>query len=47
MCNFRGTYRVPGTLDGIQLVDLTLELTSPDSGEMVSLNTRVRVGGAL
>jgi len=39
--------RVPGTLDGIQLVDLTLELTSPDSGEMVSLNTRVRVGGAL
>ena len=30
-----------------QVVDLTLELTSPDSGESVSLNTRVRVGGAL
>jgi prepilin-type N-terminal cleavage/methylation domain-containing protein len=39
--------RVPGTLGGVQLVDLTLELTSPDTGEMVSLNTRVRVGGAL
>jgi prepilin-type N-terminal cleavage/methylation domain-containing protein len=30
-----------------QLVDLTLELTSPASGETVSLTTRVRVGGAL
>jgi prepilin-type N-terminal cleavage/methylation domain-containing protein len=30
-----------------QIVDLTLELTSPDSGESVSLRTRVRVGGAL
>jgi prepilin-type N-terminal cleavage/methylation domain-containing protein len=29
------------------LVDLTLELTSPVTGETVSLNTRVRVGGAL
>ncbi len=29
------------------LVDLTLELTSPLTGEAVSLNTRVRVGGAL
>ena len=35
---------VPGTE---QLVDLTLELTSSVSGEMVSLHTRVRVGGAL
>ena len=39
--------RVPGTLGSVQLVDLTLELTSPDSGERVSLQTRVRVGGAL
>lgn len=30
-----------------QIVDLSLELTSPDSGESVSLHTRVRVGGAL
>lgn len=30
-----------------KLVDLTLELTSPVSGEIVRLNTRVRVGGAL
>ena len=30
-----------------QIVDLTLQLTSPDSGEIVSLHTRVRVGGAL
>ena len=29
------------------LVDLTLELTSPVSGETMLLNTRVRVGGAL
>ena len=39
--------RLPLTAAGVQLVDLTLELTSPDTGEMVSLNTRVRVGGAL
>jgi prepilin-type N-terminal cleavage/methylation domain-containing protein len=30
-----------------QIVDLILELTSSDSGESVSLHTRVRVGGAL
>ena len=29
------------------LIELTLELTSPGSGEMVSLQTRVRLGGAL
>ena len=29
-----------------ELVDLTLELTDPDSGETISLNTRVRVSGA-
>ncbi len=29
------------------LVDLTLELTDPNSGEFVSLQTRVRIGGAL
>ena len=39
--------RVPGTTGGVQLVDLTLDLTSPETGEMVSLQTRVRVGGAL
>lgn len=30
-----------------QLVDITLELTSPETGKGVSLNTQVRVGGAL
>jgi hypothetical protein len=30
-----------------QLVDLTLELTSPETGDTVSLHTQVRVGGAL
>jgi hypothetical protein len=30
-----------------QLVELTLALTSPESGETVSLSMRVRVGGAL
>ena len=30
-----------------QRVDITLELTSPVSGESISLHTRVRVGGAL
>ena len=30
-----------------ELIDLTLELTHPGSGEMVSLQTRVRLGGAL
>ena len=39
--------RIPQGGDRSQLVDLTLELTSPVSGEFVSLNTRVRVGGAL
>jgi len=39
--------RLPAMAGGVQLVDLTLELTSPDSGERVSLQTRVRVGGAL
>ena len=31
----------------LQLVDITLELTDPGSGEFISLQTRVRVGGAL
>jgi prepilin-type N-terminal cleavage/methylation domain-containing protein len=39
--------RVAGLADGPQLVDITLELTSPVSGEVVSLQTQVRVGGAL
>ena len=39
--------RVSGVAGGEQLVDITLELTSPDSGEMVSLHTQVRPGGAL
>ena len=39
--------RLPLTATGQQLVELTLELTSPASGEMVSLSTRVRLGGAL
>lgn len=39
--------RVPQNDNRSQLIDLTLELTSPVSGETVSLNTRVRVGGRL
>jgi prepilin-type N-terminal cleavage/methylation domain-containing protein len=39
--------RLPLNGDRHVLVDLTLELTSPVSGETVSLHTRVRVGGAL
>ena len=39
--------RVAGVAGSDQLVDITLELTSPINGEMVSLQTRVRVGGAL
>jgi len=39
--------RVPQNGDRSQVVDLTLELTSPASGATISLNTRVRVGGAL
>ena len=35
------------TGNGHEIVDLTLELTDPQSGEFVSLQTRVRVGGAL
>ena len=38
--------RVPQNGDRSQIVDLTLELTNPVT-ETVSLNTRVRVGGAL
>lgn len=38
--------RVPPSDDRYDLVDLTLEITPPDS-EAFSLNTRVRVGGAL
>ena len=38
----------PVTLAGSpQLIDITLQLTSPDTGEVISLNTQVRVGGAL
>ena len=39
--------RITVAADADQLVDLTLELSSPVSGETVSLHTRVRVGGAL
>lgn len=39
--------RLPRVAGGEQLVELVLELTAPVSGETVSLNTRVRVGGAL
>ena len=39
--------RVPQTGHRSQLVDLTLELTSPATGAVVSLHTQVRVGGAL
>ena len=35
------------TATGVTLVDLTLALTNADSGETISLQTRVRVGGAL
>jgi len=38
--------RLPGSAGQPQLVDITLELTTPAAGT-VSLNTRVRVGGAL
>jgi len=30
----------------LQIIDLTLELTDPDSGETVNLHTQIRVGGA-
>ena len=39
--------RLPLNGDRHVLVDLTLELTSPMTGETVSLNTRIRVGSAL
>ena len=39
--------RVAGIAGNYQLVDITLELTSPATGERVSLQTQVRVGGAL
>ncbi len=39
--------RIPLGGGRAQLIDLTLALTDPQTGETVSLNTRVRVGGAL
>lgn len=39
--------RIPQDGDRAVTVDLTLALTSPVTGETVSLNTRIRVGGAL
>ena len=39
--------RIPQNGDRAVTVDLTLALTSPVTGETVSLNTRIRVGGAL
>ena len=39
--------RVAGVTGSQELVDITLELTSPDTGETVSLQTQVRLGGAL
>ena len=39
--------RVAGLAGSQQLVDITLELTSPINGERVSLQTQVRIGGAL
>jgi type II secretory pathway pseudopilin PulG len=32
---------------GAQVVEITLELTGPDSGETVNLHTQIRIGGAL
>lgn len=39
--------RMAVTAGGEQLLEITLELTSPDSAEVISLQTRVRIGGAL
>lgn len=39
--------RIPQGDDRQQLVAITLELTGPQTGETVSLHTRVRVGGVL
>jgi hypothetical protein len=35
------------TVNAIEVIDITLELTDPQSGESISLQTSVRVGGAL
>ena len=39
--------RVPTAFGAPQLVDITLELTHPATGETISLQSRIRVGGAL
>lgn len=39
--------RLPLIGGGFQVIDITLELTGAETGETVSLHTRVRVGGAL
>lgn len=39
--------RLPPAGGGLQVVDITLELTGPDTGEMVNLHTQIRIGGAL
>ncbi len=39
--------RIPQGGSRYQLVDIILQLTNPDNAESVSLNARVRVGGAL
>ncbi|MCU7935397.1 MAG: hypothetical protein KZQ99_11020 [Candidatus Thiodiazotropha sp. (ex Dulcina madagascariensis)] len=39
--------RIPQAAQRYQIVDITLELTNPLSGEVVSLQTLIRVGGAL
>ena len=39
--------RIAGVAGNRELVDITLELTSPATGEVVSLQTQVRLGGAL
>ncbi len=39
--------RIPRGNDRADRVDLILELTSPTSGETISVHTQVRVGGAL
>ena len=39
--------RIPQNDERVQLVDLTLELTSPVAGEIVRLRVQARVGGAL
>lgn len=42
-------FRVERVASGnnVEMVDVTVELTDPDSGESVSLQTRVRLGGSL